>query len=112
MIQPTREEPFLPFLSLCKTISYRLDPISISLFPLNPFKVPERVHYIPFVISHWPALKSLHTALGLISVLFERTLQSLFLVLKCTDTRRSSAHLDTCPPRCHCFLEAILTSSS
>ncbi|GFV47276.1 hypothetical protein TNCV_4829321 [Trichonephila clavipes] len=72
------------------------NPISISESALrflispkiDPFKFQGRVHYTPLFTSHWQGHKSLHTALGLLSVLFERNSQSLSLVLlECTGTR-------------------------
>ncbi|GFV35478.1 hypothetical protein TNCV_3205091 [Trichonephila clavipes] len=97
-----------------------LNPISDLGYPFphltksHPFKPQVWVHYTPLVLPyHWQGHKSLHVALGLISVLFVRNSQSLSLVLlECTSTRLLVQHLVTLSITRSLFLEAFFPSSS
>ncbi|GFW36504.1 hypothetical protein TNCV_1344651 [Trichonephila clavipes] len=104
-VAPIANEHDTPFRIKLRKPTLDLNPIAESsisapysrISPKNDsFKFQGRVHYTPLVTSHWQRHKSLHTALGLISVLFEWNSQSSSLVLlECTGTRlpvRTSGH--------------------
>ncbi|GFX06349.1 hypothetical protein TNCV_505681 [Trichonephila clavipes] len=103
--------PISPIRSSISPIRSSISPLHSPISPKNdPFKLQGCVHYTPLVTSHWQDHKSLHTALGLISVLLERNSQSLPLVLlECTGARPRQNIWTLCPSRRHCSLKAIFS---